>query len=53
MPLRNSLADAPLTRNEVLCTIVVIFVTVRAFEGADIWVGNKRICALAGHTLAP
>jgi hypothetical protein len=33
--------------------IVVTFVTVRAFEGANVWVGNEGICALAGYYLSP
>jgi hypothetical protein len=32
---------------------VVIFVAVRAFKGADIWVADECIRALAGHTLSP
>ena len=47
------LADASLTGNEVTRGVVVILVAMGAFEGADIWVGNECIRALAGHALAP
>lgn len=39
-------AVAALTRNGVVGAVVVIFVAARGFEGADVWVGNERICAL-------
>jgi hypothetical protein len=49
----QNLADAALPGNEVLRAIVVRFMAVRAFKGADVRVGDERIRALAGHTLAP
>jgi len=49
----QNLADAPLARNEVFGAIVMRFMAVRAFEGADVWIGNERIRALAGDTLTP
>jgi hypothetical protein len=51
--ISQNLADAPFARNEVFGAIVVRFMAVRAFKGADVRVGDERICALAGHTLAP
>jgi hypothetical protein len=53
LAIAQNLVDAPLTGNELFRAIVVIFVAVRAFKGADVWVGNERICALARHDLAP
>lgn len=49
----QNLADAPLARNEVFGAIVVRFMAVWAFEGADVRIGNESIRAFAGHTLAP
>ena len=49
----QNLADAPLARNEVFGAIVMRFMAVRAFEGADVWIGNESIGAFARHTLAP
>ena len=47
------LAEAPLTGNEVLGAVVVRFMAVRAFEGANVRVGDECIRALAGDTLTP
>lgn len=53
MDLRQNLADTALARNEVSRAVVARFVAVRAFKGADVRVGDERIRALAGDTLAP
>jgi hypothetical protein len=44
---------APLAGDEIIGTIVVIFVTVRAFEGTNVRVRNERVHALSGYTLTP
>jgi hypothetical protein len=49
----QNLAEAPFAGDERFRAVVVRFMTMRTFEGADIRVGNKRIRAFAGHTLAP
>jgi hypothetical protein len=46
------LRDAALARDEILSAVVVRFVAVRAFEGADVGIRNERVCAFAGDNLA-
>jgi hypothetical protein len=53
LDLPQNLADAAFAWDEVRGAVVVRIMAVRAFKGANVGVGNERIRALAGHTLAP
>lgn len=45
--------DAPFPGQEITRAIVVLLVAVGTLEQADIWIGHKRIRALAGSALTP
>jgi hypothetical protein len=44
--------EATLARNEIVGSVVVRFVTVRTFEGANADARNHHACALAGDDIA-